>query len=62
MKVDSRHPFHHFGESLSRTPIRGRSPEGRGSTAILWEESPRPIFIPLRGLRKAIGESGIVPH
>ena len=55
MKVDSRHPFHHFGEKPVPYSDTGQDRHIMGRV-------PRPIFIPLRGLRKAIGESGIVPH
>ena len=62
MKVDSRHPFHHFGEKPVPYSDTGPESRGEGQHRHIMGRVPRPIFIPLRGLRKAIGESGIVPH
>ena len=62
MKVDSRHPFRHSGEKPVPYPDTGPESRGEGQHRHIMGRVPRPIFIPLRGLRKAIGESGIVPH
>ena len=62
MKVDSRHPFRHSGEKPVPYPDTGPESRGEGQDRHIGGRVPRPIFIPLRGLLEAIGESGIVPH